>query len=183
MFSVAQAHADLTVAVAIPGGLGICCNNKSDAASPRPLLFVITRAEDAPTERTKGSLRNCSWCFRWHRHRATGRRRFLRFFSWIVERLDVPPNAPRELTFLPAVDVPAERKRRAVKYSGAFHVRAHRPMLGCIGRCTSADKKRAKSGKFTSARSPTDRDGSSLATEADSEFYFLHRRTPPKRVR
>ena len=65
--------------------------------------------------------------------RAAGRRRFLKFFSWIVERLDVPPNAPRELTFLPAVDVPAERKRRAVKYSGTFHLRAHRPMLGCIG--------------------------------------------------
>ena len=39
--------------------------------------------------------------------RDVGWRRFLKFFSWIIERLDVPPNAPRELTFLPAVDVPA----------------------------------------------------------------------------
>ena len=36
-----------------------------------------------------------------------GWRRFLEFFSWIIERLDVPPNAPRELRFLPAVDVSA----------------------------------------------------------------------------
>ena len=92
--------------------------NACAARTTTPMQFLLTlnlRRRHRPTQR------------------AAGGRKFLKFFSWIVERLDVPPNAPRELTFLPAVDVPAERKRRAVKYSGAFHLRAHRPMLGCIG--------------------------------------------------
>ena len=38
-----------------------------------------------------------------------------------------------EVRFPAAVDVTAERKRLAVKYSGAFHLRVHRPMLVCIG--------------------------------------------------
>ncbi len=35
-------------------------------------------AEDAPTERTKVSLRNFSWCFRWHRRDKKEANRFSR---------------------------------------------------------------------------------------------------------
>ena len=59
----------------------------------------------------------------------------------MMERLEVQPNARSQPSFPAAGDVPAERKRLAVKYSGAFTSTRTGPCLAASADATSASRR------------------------------------------